>query len=81
LEIQKEYGEVDAVQAIKFDNDKEYTSLEFNLYYEDAINEHLLIASHTLEQNGVRERRNRYIMEMVRCMLEEFAQDFLGRSS
>jgi hypothetical protein len=81
LEIQKEYGEVDAVQAIKFDNDKEYTSLEFNLYYEDAINEHQLIAPHILEQNEVSERRNRYIMEMVRCMLEEFAQDFLGRSS
>jgi hypothetical protein len=73
LEIQKEYGEVDAVQAIKFDNDKEYTSLEFNLYYEDAINEHQLIAPYILEQNGVSERINRYIMEMVRCMLEEFA--------
>ena len=32
------------IQAIRSDNDKEYTSLEFNQYYKDAGIEHQLIA-------------------------------------
>ncbi|XP_073263046.1 uncharacterized protein [Populus alba] len=50
---------------------REYTSTKFNLYCEEADIEHKLTAPYTPEQNGVSERRNRYIMEMARCMLHE----------
>ena len=46
------------LQATISDNDKEYTSSEFNLYCEDAGIEHKLTASYTPEQNGVSGRRN-----------------------
>jgi len=59
------------IQAIRSDNGREYTSTEFNLYCEEAGIEHQLTAPYTPEQNGVSERRNRYIMEMARCMLHE----------
>ena len=59
------------IQAIGSDNGKEYTLSELNLHYKDANIKHQLIAPYTLKQNGVSERRNRYIMEMVRCMLHE----------
>jgi hypothetical protein len=59
------------IQAIRSDNGKEYTSSEFNLYCEEAGIDHQLTAPYTPEQNGVSERRNRYIMEMVRCMLHD----------
>jgi transposase InsO family protein len=59
------------IQTIRSDNCKEYTSSEFNLYCEDAGIKHQFIAPYTLEQNGVSERRDRYIMEMVRCILHE----------
>jgi transposase InsO family protein len=57
------------IQVIRSNNGKEYASLEFKLYCEDVGIEHQLKASYTPEQNGVSERKNGYIMEMVRCML------------
>ena len=59
------------IQSIRSDNGIEYTSSDFNLYCEEAGIEHQFTAPYTPEQNGVSERRNRYIMEMVRCMLHE----------
>jgi transposase InsO family protein len=59
------------IQAIRSENGKEYTLLKFNLYCEDAGIEHQLTAPYTPEQNRVSEKRNKYIMEMVRCMLHE----------
>jgi transposase InsO family protein len=59
------------IQAIRSDNGREYTSTEFNFYCEEAGIEHQLTAPYTSEQNGVSKRRNRYIMEMARCMLHE----------
>ena len=59
------------IQAIRSNNGKEYTSSEFNIYCEDAGIEHQLTTSYTPEQNGVSERRNQCIIEMVRCMLHE----------
>jgi len=59
------------IQAIRSNNGKEYTSPEFNLYCEDAGIEHQLTTPYTSKQNGVSERRNRCIIEMVRCMLHE----------
>lgn len=59
------------IQAIKFDNEKEYISSEFNLLCKDVVIKHQLKALYTLEKNRVNERRNRYIMKMIRCMLHE----------
>jgi transposase InsO family protein len=59
------------IQAIRSDNGKEYTLLEFNQYCEDASIEHQLMTPYTPEQHGVSERRNIYIMKMVRCLLYE----------
>ena len=59
------------IQAIHLDNGKEYTSSKFNLHCEDAGIENQLIVPYTPEHNGASERRNIYIMEMVRCMLHE----------
>ena len=59
------------IQVIRSDNGKEYTSGNFNLFCEEAGIEHQLTVPYTTQQNGVSERRNRYIMEMTRCMLHD----------
>ncbi|KAA0059661.1 Retrovirus-related Pol polyprotein from transposon TNT 1-94 [Cucumis melo var. makuwa] len=44
---------------------------EFDKFCEDSGIKHQLTAPYIPQQNGVSERRNRYIMEMTRCMLHE----------
>nr|KYP56919.1 Retrovirus-related Pol polyprotein from transposon TNT 1-94 [Cajanus cajan] len=41
------------------------------MYCEESCIEHQLTTPYTPQQNGVSERKNRTIMEMVRCMLHE----------
>ena len=41
------------------------------MFCEKTDIEHQLTAPYTPQQNGVSERKNRTIMEMVRCMLHE----------
>ena len=57
------------IQILRLDNGKEYMSEKFNLFCEDSGIEHQLTTPYTPQQNGVSERRNRYILEMTRCML------------
>ena len=59
------------IQSIRSYNRKEYTSATFNMFYEEAGIEHQLTAPYTSEQNGIGERRNRYVMKMARCMLHD----------
>jgi len=59
------------IQVLRSDNGIEYTSKQFIMFCEHADIEHQLIAPYTPQQNGVSERKNRTIMEMVRCMLHE----------
>ena len=60
------------IQALRFDNGKEYTSVQFIMFCgEEAGIEHQLTAPYTPQQNRVSERKNWTIMEMVRCMLHE----------
>jgi len=59
------------IQFLRSDNGKEYTSTQFNMFCEEAGIEHQLTTPYTPQQNGVSERRNRYVMEMARCMLHE----------
>ena len=68
------------IQALRSDNGKEYTSGEFNLFCQESGIEHQLTAPYTPQQNGVSESRNRYIIEMTRCMLyeKELPKNFLA---
>lgn len=59
------------IQSLRSDNGKEYTSEAFNRYCAEAGIHHQLTAPYTPQQNGVSERRNRFILEMARCMLHE----------
>ena len=59
------------IQTVRSDNGKEYTSETFNRFCEEAGIEHQLTTPYTPQQNGVSVRRNRFIMEMTRCMLHE----------
>ncbi|KZV14497.1 hypothetical protein F511_42925 [Dorcoceras hygrometricum] len=66
------------IQTLRSDNGKEYTSDAFNRFCEEAGIQHQLTAPYTPQQNGVSERRNRFIFEMTRCMLYESAEAILG---
>jgi transposase InsO family protein len=59
------------IQALRSDNGKEYTSEAFDRFCDDAGIHHQLTVPYTPQQNGVSERRNRFILEMTRCMLHE----------
>lgn len=59
------------IQSLRSDNGKEYTSEAFNRFCAEAGIHHQLTAPYTPQQNGVSERRNRFILEMARCMLHE----------
>lgn len=56
---------------MRSDNGNEYTSTKFDSFCEEAGIVHQLTTPYTSEQSGVSERRNRWIMEMARCMLHE----------
>ena len=61
----------DQIQILRSGNGKEYTLENFNAFCEEAGIEHQLTAPYTPQKNGVSERRNKYILEMTRCMLHE----------
>ena len=47
------------------------SSAQFTMFCEEAGIENQLTAPYTPQQNGVSERKNQMIMEMIRCMLHE----------
>lgn len=59
------------IQSLSSDNGKEYTSKQFNVFCEEEGITHQLAAFCTPQPNGVSERRNRFIMEMTRCLRHE----------
>ena len=59
------------IQTLRFDNGKEYTSHQFNSFCEEEGIKCQLTAPYTPEQNGVSERRNRFIIKMAICLLHE----------
>jgi hypothetical protein len=59
------------IQILRSDNGTEYLSNQFQQFCDEAGIEHQLTAPYTPQQNGVSERKNRSIMEMVRCMLHQ----------
>ena len=67
--VERETGE--ALVCLRTDRGGEYLSNEFKLFCEEAGISRQLTTAFTLQQNGVAERKNRTIMEMVRCILRD----------
>ena len=59
------------IRGLRTDRGGEFTSNQFNTYCRDQGIKRQLTAAYTPQQNGVAERRNRTIMNMVRCLLSE----------
>ena len=59
------------IKCLRTDRGGEFTSLEFNSFCEQNGIKRQLTTAYTPQQNGVAERKNRTIMNMVRAMLYE----------
>jgi len=72
-----------SVKALRTDNGGEYIAEDFEQYLKVNGISHQLAVRKTPEQNGVAERFNRTIVEMVRAMLSDsgLAKAVLGRST
>ena len=67
--VEKEAGRL--IQCLRSDRGGEYNSQEFIEYCENAGIKRQLTAPYTPQQNGVCERKNRTIMNMVRSVLKQ----------
>ena len=67
--VEKETGAF--ICCLRTDRGREFTSLEFNAFCKTNGISRQLTAAYTPQQNGVAERKNRTIMNMVRSMLSE----------
>ena len=59
------------IKCLRTDRGGKYTSLEFNKFCEQNGIKRQLTTAYTPQQNGVAERKNRTIMNMVRAMVFE----------
>jgi transposase InsO family protein len=57
------------IQCLRTDRGGEFTSTEFNDFCSKHGIKRQLTAAYTPQQNGVSERKNRTLMNMVRCMI------------
>lgn len=60
-----------AIRGLRTDRGGEFTSEKFNQFCRDHGIKRQLTAAYSPQQNGIAERRNRTIMNMVRCLLSE----------
>lgn len=67
--VEKESG--NPIGCLRTDRGGEFTSLAFNDYCKMNGIRRQLTAAYSPQQNGVAERRNRTIMNMVRCILKD----------
>ncbi|GKD43000.1 retrovirus-related pol polyprotein from transposon TNT 1-94, partial [Tanacetum coccineum] len=67
VKVEKETGAF--VRALRTDRGGEFTSLEFKSFCNENGIQRQLTAAYTPQQNGVAERKNRTIMNMVRSVL------------
>jgi transposase InsO family protein len=65
--IKTQYGK--RVKVLRSDNDTEYTNKLMQDFLRSEGIVHQTTCVNTLEQNGVAERRNIYILEVTRCLL------------
>ena len=66
--VEKQSGR--ELKALRSDQGGEYMSGEFEAFLKDNGIKHQLTVSYSPQQNGVAERKNRIIMELVRSMLK-----------
>ncbi|WVY91926.1 hypothetical protein V8G54_037440 [Vigna mungo] len=66
--VKKETNKV--IKTVRSDRGGEFTSAEFNKYCEEHGIKRFLTAPYSPQQNSVAERKNRTILDMVRCMLK-----------
>ena len=59
------------IKSLRLDRGGEFTSREFNIFCEEHCIRRQLSSPHTLERNGIAERRNKLIVEVARAMLFE----------
>ena len=59
------------IKCLRSDNGGEFTSNEFDLFYEENGIKRQFSATGTPQQNGMAERKNRTVHEAVRTMLNE----------
>jgi transposase InsO family protein len=60
------------VKKIRSDNGSEFKNLQVEEYIEKEGIKHEFFAPYTPQQNGVVERKNMTLIDMVRTMLEEY---------
>ena len=58
------------IKVVQSDRGGEYTSTTFKEYCEEQGIRRFLTAPYTPQQNGVAERKNRTILDMIRSMLK-----------
>jgi transposase InsO family protein len=61
----------DAVRAIRSDNGSEFKNSRFETFYRDLGLKHHFSSPYVACQNGVVERKNRFLCEMARTMLDD----------
>ena len=59
------------IKCLRSDRGGEFTSNEFNMFYEENGIKRLLSTLRTLKKNGIVERRNRLVKEATRAILVE----------
>ncbi|KMQ88472.1 retrovirus-related gag-pol polyprotein [Lasius niger] len=57
------------IKCLQSDNGKEYINRDFDDFLKENGIQRRLTVTHTPEQNGVAERKNRTLVEMARCLL------------
>ena len=57
------------IKALRFDHGREYLFEQFKGFCDEKGISKKLTVSYTLQQNGMVERRNRILLEMVRSMM------------
>lgn len=58
------------IKAVRSDRGGEYTSIVFMKYCEEQGIRRFLTAPYSPQQNGVAERKNRTVLDMIRSMLK-----------
>jgi len=67
--VEKEVGM--SIKCLRTHRGGEFNSVEFNNFCKQHGEKRQLIAAYTPQQNGVAERKNRNVMNLVRAMLTE----------
>ncbi len=69
--IRRKPGTIDQIKVLRTDNGGEYVSNKFKSYLEEHGIVHQTTIAYTPQQNGVAERMNRTLIDLVRSMLHD----------